>query len=285
MMPGMDGIEAAEEIRKLDVEYARTIPIIALTANAVTGMKEMFLEKGFDDYLSKPLEIAKLNEIMEKWIPSEKRVLSQRKMKKQQKRGELKLHIEGVDIKQGIAMTGGTEEGYISVLEQFYADVIARLSLFESIEEGADIFLFATQAHALKSALAVIGAAEISQEAAFLEDAGKRGDVNAAQKALPLFYEHLSLLAKNVHSALKKAQEKPAKKGRVLNAALIPLLTQLKTALQTKSIKLVDALIRELTKIPTGEKNKETINAISDNVLMSDYDEAIAAVNKLLEQR
>jgi signal transduction histidine kinase/CheY-like chemotaxis protein len=74
MMPGIDGIEAAAQIRALEEEYFQSVPIIALTANAITGMREMFLSKGFNDYLSKPIEISRLNELMEKWIPSHKRL-------------------------------------------------------------------------------------------------------------------------------------------------------------------------------------------------------------------
>ena len=69
MMPEMDGIETTALIR----ERGFTIPIIALTANAVSGMKEMFLEKGFNDFLTKPIDLSKLNEILEYWIPAEKR--------------------------------------------------------------------------------------------------------------------------------------------------------------------------------------------------------------------
>jgi CheY-like chemotaxis protein len=74
MMPGMDGIEAAAAIRALDGARFRTLPIIALTANAIFGMKEMFLANGFSDYLAKPIEITKLDEIMTRWIPQEKRI-------------------------------------------------------------------------------------------------------------------------------------------------------------------------------------------------------------------
>jgi CheY-like chemotaxis protein len=73
MMPGMDGIEATAAIRAIDGEYFKHVPIIALTANAILGMREMFLENDFDDYLTKPIEISKLNEIMKRWIPKEKR--------------------------------------------------------------------------------------------------------------------------------------------------------------------------------------------------------------------
>jgi signal transduction histidine kinase/CheY-like chemotaxis protein len=85
MMPEMDGIEvtaairAWEEARQNEPQptgenpAAGRIPIIALTANALSGMHEMFLAKGFDGYLAKPIDIKSLNTIMEKWIPVEKR--------------------------------------------------------------------------------------------------------------------------------------------------------------------------------------------------------------------
>jgi signal transduction histidine kinase/CheY-like chemotaxis protein len=73
MMPGMDGVEAAAAIRSLEGDWFRDVPIIALTANAVAGMREEYLSKGFSDFVSKPIEIPKLEEVMERWIPQEKR--------------------------------------------------------------------------------------------------------------------------------------------------------------------------------------------------------------------
>ena len=74
MMPDMDGIEATAAIRAWEEESKRPsqIPIVALTANAISGMKEMFLEKGFNDFLGKPIDIAQLDEILARWIPKEK---------------------------------------------------------------------------------------------------------------------------------------------------------------------------------------------------------------------
>jgi signal transduction histidine kinase len=68
MMPGMDGIEAVRIIRnEIDSEYARNIPIIALTANAIIGNEDMFLERGFNAMLAKPIEINKLEELLSKY--------------------------------------------------------------------------------------------------------------------------------------------------------------------------------------------------------------------------
>jgi CheY-like chemotaxis protein len=68
MMPGMDGVEAAKLIRALDTEYAKNMPIIALTANAVAGNEQMFLENGFNAFLPKPFNVMLLDSVIRKWI-------------------------------------------------------------------------------------------------------------------------------------------------------------------------------------------------------------------------
>jgi len=73
MMPELDGIETTRIIRKIPGEYFANLPIIALTANAVSGMRNMFLQNGMNDLLTKPIELPKLNEILDKWLPSSKK--------------------------------------------------------------------------------------------------------------------------------------------------------------------------------------------------------------------
>jgi len=76
LMPGMDGVETAAQIRKygeVNAHFAK-VPIVALTANAVSGMREFFLENDFDDFMSKPVDVVKLNGVLEKWVPKEKQL-------------------------------------------------------------------------------------------------------------------------------------------------------------------------------------------------------------------
>jgi signal transduction histidine kinase/AmiR/NasT family two-component response regulator len=68
MMPGMDGIEATKLIRALDTEYAKRIPIIAMTANVVAGNEKMFLDSGFDAFLPKPFNVMLLDSIVQRWV-------------------------------------------------------------------------------------------------------------------------------------------------------------------------------------------------------------------------
>ncbi|MDR3336122.1 MAG: response regulator [Treponema sp.] len=84
VMPGMDGVETVEKIREMEAmeasrkkpEVLNPTPIVVLTANAISGMKDFFLEKGFDDFLSKPIETAPLEEVMSRWIPKGKRLIN-----------------------------------------------------------------------------------------------------------------------------------------------------------------------------------------------------------------
>jgi len=102
MMPEMDGIEATAAIRKFETDNnvsggdGKQIPIIALTANAVMGMKEMFIEKGFNDFLAKPIDVNKLDEMLGIWIPKEKRE-SGTADRKQEKPETVKKYVILVD--------------------------------------------------------------------------------------------------------------------------------------------------------------------------------------------
>ena len=70
-MPEMDGVECVRRIREKENGYYKTVPIIALTANAVTGAKEMFLEQGFNDFITKPIDISGLERMLKKYVPKD----------------------------------------------------------------------------------------------------------------------------------------------------------------------------------------------------------------------
>ena len=71
MMPEMDGVEVTKEIRSMDDRYYKNVPIIALTANAVNGVRDMYIEAGFDDFIAKPIELSALDRVLKMWLPKE----------------------------------------------------------------------------------------------------------------------------------------------------------------------------------------------------------------------
>jgi signal transduction histidine kinase/CheY-like chemotaxis protein len=207
MMPEMDGIEATAAIRAWEKERGLSgqIPVIALTANALAGMREMFLEKGFQDYLSKPIEIFKLDEIIAKWIPPEKKLELEEgedaDSSPDQSAGFSLLASLGVDVQAGIAGTGGTFKGYRELLGIYLQDADKRLKLFGEPPGEDGLPFFAAQARTLKSASSAIGAGELSRLAAALESAGNAGDMDAIREALPGFYARLKALTEALRTA------------------------------------------------------------------------------------
>jgi CheY-like chemotaxis protein len=203
MMPEMDGIETAKIIRGISGRYDK-VPLIALTANAMAGIKEMFLENGFDDYLSKPIETAKLDELMERWIPREARAaLSPVSTPVLQDPGGPKdgLKIEGLDVGLGLSRIGGSMEIYLEVLEIYCRDAESALPFLEDIPwENIDDFII--RVHALKSASANIGAVALSNEAAFLEEAGKKRDLQTIWEETDIFRERLIGLVSDIRRAV-----------------------------------------------------------------------------------
>jgi CheY-like chemotaxis protein len=222
MMPGMDGIEAMTRIRALDGEYFAHLPIIALTANAMSGMQEMFLSKGFDDYLAKPIEINKLNEIIEKWTPQEKREKAKPAATAAKEADAAApstplvaapsaappvigapLAIEGVDTEKGLAMTGGSEKDYMEVLSIYCEDVAERLEIFRNPANETDTAMLTVYFHALKSASASIGADALSKEAALLEAAGKSDDTAFIRERFAGFCEELERLKNRIEAVVR----------------------------------------------------------------------------------
>jgi signal transduction histidine kinase/CheY-like chemotaxis protein len=296
MMPGMDGIETTAAIRALGGEF-RELPIVALTANAISGMKEMFLAKGFNDYLTKPIEISKLDEIITKWIPEAKKIEMRRDGEARERKNTgplVRFRLSsppGLDIDRGIALTGGSETGYLEVLALYCRDATERLETLKRMPESGDLPRFITQVHALKSASASIGAAEIAEKAALLENAGKNGDMGVIEQQLAAFCTELTALAALIRAGLEP--DTGAEKAGVESAGSAvqeekqensgadrTKLSRLREALETENIGLADTLLNELNAMPLDSRTAELLNAVSDAVLVAEFKQAAAILDE-----
>ncbi|MDR0648644.1 MAG: response regulator [Synergistaceae bacterium] len=286
MMPEMDGMETTAAIRALEGDYFKTVPIVALTANAVVGMKEMFLQNGFSDYLAKPIEIAKLNEMMEKWIPNDKREKAEPAVEQAPAARTARFDIEGVNTARGIAMTGGSETNYIEVLKLFCKDAAARLEILKEMPDDAETPLLIAQAHALKSASASIGAEDISRLAEELEEAGKKGRIDLIGAELAAFRESLSVLTSWIRLALAEytRDSKNGADGRESDPAYQEALSRLRSALLAENVGEADALLKELEAMSVSSKAKETLSAVAGLVLTSEFEGAAGRIGDLIKE-
>ena len=197
MMPEMDGIEAVRIIRsELDSDYAKTVPIVAMTANALVGSEQLFLKSGFQAFISKPIDLNKLDLILNRWIkdrypdsepaqaPPEPPPLEaldeearRQKVSEEIQKRLATYYIDGIDLVKGLARYEGKESVYVPLLRSFVRHAPVML---EDLREPAEASLenYAIRVHGLKGAGAGICADKLAKLALELELAAKAGDID-----------------------------------------------------------------------------------------------------------
>jgi CheY-like chemotaxis protein len=289
MMPIMDGVEATARIRAQghngDVHYKK-VPIVAMTANAVSGMKEMFLDNDFSDFLSKPIDTITLDSILEKWIPESKK---ERKpdtgglnMQENGKNG-LPLDIKGLDVNKGISLTGGTYEKYNKVLRVFLEESREKIEEIKRCLEEDDIKLFTTYIHALKNGCWIAGAEALTTSASALESAGSRSDLEFVRGNITKFLTDFDSLLTNIGRALAGEDQKEEKRQIDLDT-LRDYLEEYKAALSELKIRELRKITVDLQKVTYNEKTDIALSDILHKRLNGDYDEALVLTNNLLDE-
>ena len=192
MMPEMDGLETLEHMKNLADNPNAQTPVIMLTANAIVGAKEEYIEAGFTDYLTKPIRETELLEMILKYLPKElvcenggqgiEKSQDAQDMEQPEAGGEgaeplQRLEqLEGLDVKTGLTYCMNEEDFYIEMLQEFLqADKASQLKHFLAEEDWDN---YRTTVHALKSTSLTIGAAHLSGEAKALEMAAKEGNID-----------------------------------------------------------------------------------------------------------
>ena len=217
MMPKMDGIETLAKIKEEHLK-AEGMTIIALTANAVVGAKEIYLQAGFDDYLSKPIEVDRLEKKLAKYLPKD--IVSWRANGKkndvevsEELPDEEILEFAPMDIEDsedgmvssdgiiqkvgkiglsaddGLRFCGGDEDFYVEMLKDYVGAYEGKAQELERFFERKDWHEYQTMVHALKSTSKTIGATDIFERAKSLEEASGKVDVDFIEN------NHAKLLA------------------------------------------------------------------------------------------
>ena len=184
MMPGMDGIEAMKRIRADGIRAGSDMPIVMLTANAVSTAKETFLAEGFDGFVSKPIELRELERVLQKVLPrsllsfvtDEEAAQAEPILSEEESAGlsfRERLERCGVDYAEGLRYCQDDDEFYRSLLMQFASEAAEKQSLLAGYYAGQDIKNYEILVHSLKSTSKMIGCAELSEQARALEFAAK----------------------------------------------------------------------------------------------------------------
>lgn len=280
MMPDMDGVETTHEIRRIEGsgQYYKYLPIIALTANAVTGVKEMFLKNNLNDFLAKPIDTVQLNQILEKWIPKEKQ---KKFIKSEDTMENITIEIDGIDTKLGLRTFGGSEKEYLDTLKIYRDDVVEKIGQLNDSFSDRNFSLYAIYTHALKSASQSIGAKSISQTAKELEFAGKAGDSEFICNNHSDFIDELTRIASGILVYLKDSGNTNEEGETGSQSFLLDNLNRLCTALIEMEVNQVDDALDEIQTKRWNADTEEIIRQISSKILTFDYEEAITLVEKL----
>lgn len=180
MMPGMDGVETLSRLREIK-KGNKSTPVIALTANALVGVKEEMLEEGFDDFLGKPMDLTELENVLIRFLKELQEEMPEAGREETGFAAETAGRYEslirkGIDVQAGIELCGG-EESYLEVLKAFVTNApVQQRSLSQSLKLG-DYRRYTVSAHALKSAAASIGALKLSEISRMHEEAGNKENI------------------------------------------------------------------------------------------------------------
>ncbi|MGN0638458.1 MAG: ATP-binding protein [Huintestinicola sp.] len=203
MMPEMDGVEATRAIRAMEGDYYKKLPIIALTANAVNGARDMFISSGFNDFMPKPIEMSSLDRVLKAWLPKELIKApsgemrypggDRRKPRTQTAQPQKKDGL--ISEETGIFYTGGDREAYNDILGVYVRKSGEKLEQIKDLFEKKDWKNYVIEVHALKSSSLTIGAKQLSEMAKELELAGKGGDIRLIEEKNGALLEMYSKVA------------------------------------------------------------------------------------------
>ena len=265
MMPEMDGIEATRIIREeIGSEYARTIPIIALTANALVGNEAMFLSRGFQAFLPKPIEVARLDAIIRQWVRDKElevslpgqgfqmdgelipNTCSGRDRRVADRRSESDLwiftkKIDGLDMLKGLERLGGDKAAFLQVLRSYVVNIPPLLEALKGVAKE-NLSNYATVVHGIKGASRGICADSLGDGAAALEDAARAGNIDFVLANNAAFIEAVETLINGMDDLLRQADTMKPKKDQPDKDVLSRLLT----ACEGYDMDGVDAAMAEL---------------------------------------
>ena len=201
MMPEMDGVETAKEIRKLSGPVRR-IPIIALTADAVVGAREKFLESGFQDYIAKPMNLRELERILRAFLPEN--MIYYIEEGKEEGDNLPAIVLPGVDVKAGMKRYADDRNRYLKALLYIAEDGSKQLQHMRDCLETEDYKNYAIEAHAVKGLSLGIGAYGISEMAKEQEFSALNGEIETVKKKSPVFLSEAEILLANIKYVLRE---------------------------------------------------------------------------------
>jgi len=309
MMPGMDGIETTKILR----EEGYKLPVVALTANAIVSMKEVFFDNGFDDFVSKPIDIRQLDHVLNIFIRDKKPHDVVEKARKEKEARSLQVpqngncqraqecsrisdcpwmsgknncadlmdrfkEISSLNVDSALRKMNGMENVYIDsvkLVSRMLPGRIEKMDMFIN----SNLRYFTIEVHGLKSILRNIGADTAGNNAEDLEKTAFDNDVSYCNEKYPAFRADLVELSNSLNEILQgKSADSKEKADKSSIAAII---NEVKTATESFDSILASELLTPCADYSYDDEIDELLEKIILSLDASDYDGAISEIEKL----
>jgi signal transduction histidine kinase/CheY-like chemotaxis protein len=273
MMPGMNGIEAVRIIREeIDSDYARSVPIIALTANAIIGNEALFLGCGFQGFLSKPIDILRMDKLINDFVRDKNREKEPAKAPPENSFFKRPLvfqgrKIPGLNIQQGLARYSGDEGAYLAILRSYMNNTPAMLESVRAVSLET-LPAYAITVHGIKGSSYGISAEAVGKQAEALEMAAKMEALEMVISKNGAFINAVETLVQNLagfFKVLDRETQKPEKSvpdPKVLNVIL--------NASKDYDIERLDSALAELEQY-RYESGGELVEWLHEQISKSEF--------------
>lgn len=303
MMPEMDGIEMLQHVKTMDGGIYKDIPAVAITANALSGAKQTYLDAGFCGYLSKPIDPERFEQIIKDNLPQEyvtecgdgngdTATEGQETDGTSDPKQEEEWSIPGIDIAKALSYIGGSRELYISLLQTYLDGSEERIRKLEECKNKEDIFNYDITIHGLKGISASIGADSMAIAAAGLEEACK--DPQTAMTYIQMNHDQAVSRYRELLEQIKKWLANIETDGKIEKEAvtniteMLTIISDLKTAVFEYKEKAACTCLERLykTEIPElademGAKYYGILDKLYQYVSDYDMDKAYELAEKL----
>ena len=296
MMPEMDGVELTKILRSSNDDYLKFVPIIALTANAIKGVSEMFLANGFTEYLSKPIDTERLGEVLNKWIPADKKeeaieeeeAVSDYNAAADDDDDEnlrnMLIHNENIDYDKAMTLCGKSEDILLSVIEVYVKSYSQIKERIDSTYAKEDLKNYAIEVHGVKSSSRSIGNDVLGEMAYRLEIEAKDGNIAYVKENHSEFvmkYEQFVGELKEIVDKLKS--EEKIEKVSFSKEEMLSMINECLSLYDEFETTKAEEVLKKLQCAECDENIMNLINDAIDSAELFDFDEVTKILTNIKE--
>lgn len=298
MMPVMNGTQTMKHIKQYCDKNLDT-PIIVMTANAIAGAKEEYLQDGFTDYLSKPIASDVLEAMIKKYLPDElivsanntdevldgvdneeERTIESLVTDEQRRVTEELKKISEIDVSQGIVAAGGIDS-YVNVVKMFSTSAESRMEMIADYYAREVLEDYTIQVHALKSSARLLGAMKLSEDARQLEMAGKSQDTDYIKRYTPALIAKYGAIAEELKGILA-GKKSDNNKEPIEKNELIRLLAEMEEVVGVFDFDTANAIMEDLEEHILPEDFNETYKMLRERLAEVDGSGTIEIIDKYI---